>query len=269
MHILVPTDFSACAEHALHYAIALAKEFSGSITLLHVLPIPQYDPNMPADMVSTVQIKQEEEANTRMKATCDSIANTTAKAINFQLRQGHFTSELAAAIADCAADWVVMGTTGAAGIKKIMGSNAYHALLRSPIPVLTIPQHAAIVMPKEILFCATLHIDEYQYLQQLLKLAKQLQAKVTCLHVYAETSMPDMVKQEDFKHYFWQELKTTLTFTAQPGNDIAIAIDTFATMHKMDWIAVRPKERNIVENLIQRRVSRKLVFQNTKPILSY
>lgn len=269
MQILVPTDFSACANHALNYASALASAISGKITLLHVLPIPQYDPNMPADMVSTIQKEQEKEAYTSMQVIGDSLANTTAGPIDLQIRQGHFTSELVAAITDCAADWVVMGTTGASGVKKIMGSHAYHALLRSPVPVLTVPAHAPIIMPKQILFCASLHIDEYQYLQKLIKVAEQLSANVTCLHVHPESTTPDPVKQEDFMHYFWQELKTTLTFSAQPSNDIAAAIDTFATAHKMDWIAVRPKERNFIEKLTQPRVSRKLVFQNTKPILAF
>jgi nucleotide-binding universal stress UspA family protein len=36
-HVLVPLDFSATADRALAYAIALAHQFHARLTLLHVL----------------------------------------------------------------------------------------------------------------------------------------------------------------------------------------------------------------------------------------
>lgn len=40
-HILVPTDFSEAARHALDVALALAEKFDGDVTLLHVQYIPR------------------------------------------------------------------------------------------------------------------------------------------------------------------------------------------------------------------------------------
>jgi glycine betaine transporter len=44
-HILVPTDFSAPAKHALDLAIELAQQSGGKITILHafMLPVTGYD----------------------------------------------------------------------------------------------------------------------------------------------------------------------------------------------------------------------------------
>lgn len=36
-HLLVPTDFSADAEHALEHAIGLTRQFQSRLTLLHVV----------------------------------------------------------------------------------------------------------------------------------------------------------------------------------------------------------------------------------------
>ena len=36
-YILVPTDFSPCSRKALQYAVALAKDYGASITLMHVI----------------------------------------------------------------------------------------------------------------------------------------------------------------------------------------------------------------------------------------
>ena len=37
-HVLVPTDFGVTAAHALHRAIALARQQQAALTMLHVLP---------------------------------------------------------------------------------------------------------------------------------------------------------------------------------------------------------------------------------------
>src|SRR5688572_13954023 len=42
-NILVPTDFSEVSVKALHYGVALARQFDATLWLLHVvLPIPAY-----------------------------------------------------------------------------------------------------------------------------------------------------------------------------------------------------------------------------------
>src|SRR4029453_5182832 len=38
-HVLVPTDFSEVAQHALHYALEEATLHHAKVTLLHVLPV--------------------------------------------------------------------------------------------------------------------------------------------------------------------------------------------------------------------------------------
>src|SRR5215813_1498952 len=38
-HVLVPTDFSEAAQHALHYALEEATLHHAKVTLLHVLPV--------------------------------------------------------------------------------------------------------------------------------------------------------------------------------------------------------------------------------------
>ena len=43
--ILVPTDFSECAEHAVEVAASIAKLTDARLYLLHVMDIPVYDRN--------------------------------------------------------------------------------------------------------------------------------------------------------------------------------------------------------------------------------
>ena len=43
--ILVPTDFSECAEHAVEVAASLAKKMDARLYIIHVMDIPVYDRN--------------------------------------------------------------------------------------------------------------------------------------------------------------------------------------------------------------------------------
>jgi len=41
--ILLPTDFSPCANAALHQAVTIAERFQGSVTMLHVVAVHESD----------------------------------------------------------------------------------------------------------------------------------------------------------------------------------------------------------------------------------
>jgi nucleotide-binding universal stress UspA family protein len=61
-HILVPTDFSHKSEAAVSYALQLAKQAHGQLTLLHVLPEPSADYTL-GGFPETEQDRAQEEAS--------------------------------------------------------------------------------------------------------------------------------------------------------------------------------------------------------------
>jgi nucleotide-binding universal stress UspA family protein len=73
--ILVPTDFSPCAEAALRQAISMAKAFGGRITLVHAY-LPHFYPSPPRGFVPDEEELKRLAATTEreLAALCDRYA---------------------------------------------------------------------------------------------------------------------------------------------------------------------------------------------------
>jgi nucleotide-binding universal stress UspA family protein len=136
-HILVPTDFSEYADHALDYAITLAQKLRARLTLLHIIQLTpmtmgdMYGYSLEADLEA-----MESEAQRQMQALLnrvhqEGLESETAivQGVPFQM------------IVDMAEsqdiDLIVMGTHGRAGLTHaLMGSVAEKVVRMAPCPVL-------------------------------------------------------------------------------------------------------------------------------------
>ncbi len=73
-HVLVPIDFSATADRALAYAIALAQQLQARLTLLHVLDMtPVTMDEMTVGVVATYLEEQEIEAQHLLQASLERV----------------------------------------------------------------------------------------------------------------------------------------------------------------------------------------------------
>jgi nucleotide-binding universal stress UspA family protein len=136
-HFLVPIDFSAYADQALDYAIALAQKLPARLTLVHVIHIiplgiaeggaplpPTYLETLEADVRQNLETYRQ-----RVKDAGLESAVMTLHGIPFQ------------AIIDVArdeqVDMIIMGTHGRTGLKHVLlGSVAEKVVRLAPCPVL-------------------------------------------------------------------------------------------------------------------------------------
>ncbi len=141
--ILVPHDFSSCANHAAALARDEAKAHGGEILLLHVIDLPPaFGPNTPVlmtpgeppigirDYVLVGATEHVRDLAARLEA--DGVTVTTF------IRVGHAVDEILQLAREHEADSIVMGTHGRSGIRHLLaGSVAERVVRASPIPVLT------------------------------------------------------------------------------------------------------------------------------------
>src|SRR5581483_11967145 len=135
--ILVPTDFSPCAEAALKRAIALAKQFGASITLFHAF-VPRFYPSAARGIVPDEDDLQRLIATSERELTalCDRYASSRVA-----IERATVAGAIPEAILDAAKgyDLIAMGTHGAGGVKELfLGSVAEKVVRRAEIPVLTV-----------------------------------------------------------------------------------------------------------------------------------
>ena len=163
-HVLVPTDFSDPAHHALRYAIEEATLHHARVTLLHVLaprsetevyyvtgaPVTGADAGL--DLVAggrlgpsatsqptVVRHDHNEEALTQLH---DLIPDAFRDSWAIEIAAGHPAETIVRVAQDKSADLIVMGTHGRTGLQHVLlGSVAEKVVRLAPCPVLTV-RHA-------------------------------------------------------------------------------------------------------------------------------
>jgi len=136
-HVLVPIDFSATADRALAYAIALAQQLQARLTLLHVLDMtPVTMDEMTVGVVATYLEEQEIEAQHLLQASLERVQRAGLQGDSL-LIQGTPTQTIVDTAGEQRVDLIIMGTHGRTGLAHVfLGSVAEHVVRQAPCPVL-------------------------------------------------------------------------------------------------------------------------------------
>lgn len=142
-HILVATDFSSPAAHAIARATALAVAFRSGLTLAHVLPASAIDDLGSAvlDQLTSASFSTESlasQAHDRLTRLAMDIEERHGVRCEVRVEAGR-PAQRVAAIAEQGADLLVVGASGAHGARRALTGTTSQKLLRlSPCPVLLI-----------------------------------------------------------------------------------------------------------------------------------
>ena len=146
--ILVPTDFSDSARHALTYGISFAREYEAELLLLHVVetvPVGYASDLFPVPMAEVFQ-EMSGYARTELGKLADEARGKGVR-VREEVAQGKPSAEIARVAEEQQVDMIVLGTHGKGMLDKaIFGSTTERVVRRSPCPVLT-------VRPAEHDFC--------------------------------------------------------------------------------------------------------------------
>jgi nucleotide-binding universal stress UspA family protein len=154
-NILVPHDFSPCAERALDVAAELAAVNGAAIAILHVS-------SLPANLSGDTRLQPAgEETTLRVDEYTTRAAIKQLEAIAEPLRReriavitravtGDVTEEILAATRALNADVLVVGTHGRTGLAHLLlGSVAEKLVRHAPVPVVTVRSRAPEAQPTD------------------------------------------------------------------------------------------------------------------------
>jgi nucleotide-binding universal stress UspA family protein len=149
-HVLVPIDFSATADRALAYAIALAQQLQARLTLLHVLDMTplamgDMDTGMPVSALDAL----ETEAQHLLQASLDRVQHAGLQGDRL-LVQGSPAQAIVDMAGEQGVDLILMGTHGRTGLAHVfLGSVAEHVVRQGPCPVLVVRRAPDTSAPSE------------------------------------------------------------------------------------------------------------------------
>ncbi|MGE5125283.1 MAG: universal stress protein [Betaproteobacteria bacterium] len=138
--VLLPTDFSDSARHALRYGMSFAKEYGAELVLLHVvenLTVGYASDLFPVPMAEVFQ-EISGYAKTEL-AKLGEEARSRGLTVREEVVQGKPSAEIIRFASENEVDMIVLGTHGKGMLDQaLFGSTTERVVRRSPCPVLTV-----------------------------------------------------------------------------------------------------------------------------------
>ncbi|MEJ2163176.1 MAG: universal stress protein, partial [Robiginitalea sp.] len=251
--ILIPTDFSDNAWHAISYAMNFFKDEQCKFYFLHtyspsfyrmdyVLGGPSFSaiPDVGVDislmgLEKTVEDVKKTYANPRHSYEIVSSFNT-------------LTDEIEELVRKKGIDMVVMGTQGASGAKEVfLGSNTVFVIRKASISVMAIPEKVKYHPVRNILFPSD-YMAAYkpEELQPILRMARMHQARFTLLHVNEENGLSPA--QKDNKAHLERHLEELDYETVElDGQLMPNAVLRYIDEHPVDLLVMMNRRHSFFE----------------------
>ena len=161
--IIVPTDFTATADKAIAYAIAMKKTLEADVFVLHIL---KKGGDEAAAQKSLDEQIHKHYVNTAVKATAI-------------MKVGSIFEDIPSLVEAENGDLVVMGTHGMKGLQHLVGSHALRVITDTKAPFIVVQDNTAIESRvKKILVPLDLHKETKQKIKYTADIAEKFKAKV-------------------------------------------------------------------------------------------
>ncbi len=261
--ILVPTDFSPVADNAIRYAIEIAAEFKSELYLYHVYSFDRfnYDLNFPEDEQPYTE-KVERKMNLTKLKFMEKITQNGLSVKTF-VEQGDIFSLFKRKVKKHGIDFIVMGSKGASGLKKVIfGSVAAMALEMANAPVLVVPPGYSFNPLQHIVLAMDHNEVSLSMLSPLQKLASKFGAKATLLNVNTGSGR-NTYREIDL---YLEGVETT--YREVPiFNSINETINKFIQKEGCDLLCMIRREKAFFKSFLKKSITKAQVFSNQVPLL--
>ncbi len=275
-NILVPTDFSACAENAYQFALQLAAKWQSSIKLLHIVS-PDYGVT---DLPVLVDLATKEKIELAQQLLIDFKTNGIAKAKATLQSEPVVTENVKvsglpySAIVTVAeeeeVDLILMGTNDYhSAWESAFGTNAASVVKQAHCHVLVVPELATFKGFSTVGFAADLHETDPYHLWKLCKMMEPFHPVVRCVHIEepgkaAETE----IRFEEMKEFFANNtVALQITFQAVEEESIQTGLEAFANDWTLDLLAMPSIDRDTFGKIFHKSVTKQMTVHSKIPLL--
>ena len=274
-NILIPIDFSDNAWDALTYAIRLYDDIPCCFYILNT-----YEVN-PSRVTSTMHkfgarkvhdiLKKEslDELQKVSKFLSENMLNDKHmyKTIS---RSGTLVSIVKYIVNEENIDMIVMGTTGASGLKGVfMGSNTVEVIKQiNTCPIISVPEKYVYEEPTKMVFATDFKNDLGKIkLRSLIELQLIHNFKIHFLHAKKESELSDkqLYNIKILKNNFSED--AILIDIIDSNTTLSKTITAYAEEQKVQLICLVKHEHSFIEKLTHEPVVKRVSFQSTIPLL--
>tara|TARA_R110000744_G_scaffold63442_2_gene130505 strand:+ start:2596 stop:3441 length:846 start_codon:yes stop_codon:yes gene_type:complete len=272
-NILIPTDFSSNADHAIAYAINIFKCERANFYFLHAYADEVYGPFHNLDKEAFEKQRQIHSKSSENKLT--KLVNDTKTKTHNPMHKYEMISSFESLVdalnnvADSKnIDLIIMGTRGATANSKItFGSNTVQVFKYVKCPVLAVPDHYDYSQPKKILFPSNYMLPYKRRELKLLDiLAGEFKAEVHSLYI---SDFEDLsIRQLDNKKFLEESLPhARLSFVRTTVDNRAKAILAYINENNMDLLVMVNSRHSFLEDMLYQSTIDEIGLSPTIPFL--
>ena len=264
-NILVPSDFSKAAYNALKYAIQLSAKIPSKIFLLNSYTIPHS-----SVMIDLTDILKKDSMNglTKVKKKIEAeFPNVTIETIS---HHDELSVAVQTYIEEKNIDLVIMGTTGASGVKEaFVGSNTASLIQKIEKPLIAIPEDFSLEDNLNIAVSTDLkNLKNVSLFGIVKEIATAFNGNFHLINVSEDLSKVDPIdiidQSADLDELF---VGFEHTFNFLENSDYESEILDYIISHHIDLLVVISKKRGFFESLFHKSISKKLTMHSPIPIV--
>lgn len=281
--ILVPTDFSEQADHALKIAVKLAKSMQAEIQLLHVLDIPEADKYSGIENISFTGemsggsgmddvffVKLVEKTRERMADLMGRPEFDDLKVYD-KLQVGSPYKIIYEEASKGKVDLIVMGTTGTSNWEEeLVGSNAEKVVRKAKCPVLTVSQPVEVDQIKKIAYASDFGHNHAKVIRVLKEAATLFGAEIHLVKINTPSDFKNDNENYAILRSFAKENKLenyqVHVYNYENEED---GIISFAEEFDMNMIVMATEGRIGFSRLLEGSIAEDVVNYSKIPVLTY
>lgn len=264
--ILLPTDYSDHSRNAIEYALALFKGSDQRFLLMNAYYMPHAGAVIMTSIEDILRKSSEEEMELFVQELTSAHLDM-AERIDHTIVYGDPYIAIQSTLKEHNdIGLIVMGTTGASGIKGILiGSVTAQIVKNAPSAVLAVPFDAEYAPPERIAFASDNSEMERTDLQALLSIAKLHGSIINLFNIeHDESNVHDPVPVrggvralEGIEH----------DMRVASNNDLESGILHFVNEHSSDILAMVHHRYGTIEQLFHKSASKQLALHTHLPLL--
>lgn len=275
--ILVPTDFSENATHAIDYAVNLAVKANAEIIILNVFTNVDTTFSNRKELINDYNHTLAQGMGDQLKELKQSILlkNATVR-LDCKLYTGGVNASILQCASDENADLIVMGTLGAGGLKKIfIGSTTAGIIGNTTVPVLAVPKEAKWQGINNILF-ASRHLEiDNKILSPIVELARLDAAQVNVM-VFTDSDNTDAGEYMEhgrllnLYHQQLPERYKNVKFKTEhlEGNEFNDTVQNYIKANKIDMMIMTTHKRSFWESIFNGSMTKEMAYHSRIPLLA-
>lgn len=265
-NILFPTDFSKNANHALEYALTIAKDFGATLYIINTYQLP-YSQAVPTTQKLLSALK--ESSITELKDYVIQI--TSRKEFNdlniiYKAYEGNLINVVTDLENEINFDLIVLGTKGASGIKEILiGSNAEQVVFHAKTSVYVIPENASTFSFEKVALAVDLApINNKSIFNSFLLMCKKYHTKIELITIEnTNTEKNKPIETKELSSIFGN---LPLAFHKAFDTDVLTGLNHFVEQEKPTTLAAISRKHTFFETLFSKTLTDKLACRSKIPI---